>query len=254
MEIRTGTPIEKWDDTNGNAAPGKDPHAANDMSQGERFREVRAITGMNRKDFADYLGIPYRTMSDWEQNLRTMPGYVFALIEFKVRTEFGAKLPQELDPNTIGNVRRGLEDQLEQNDNMIGDGVINNIAPQNPVENIKDDNANGIPDEQEKSIKELEAERDNLTKELYEYESSVDMYMLSRGGESDYSDGMVDDIIAMRQEIEALDAKIEGLHEQQEMESVSVNAEKKSLLDQLHELKPEPSERPHRSLYPELVL
>ncbi len=144
MEIRTGTPIEKWDDTNGNAAPGKDPHAANDMSQGERFREVRAITGMNRKDFADYLGIPYRTMSDWEQNLRTMPGYVFALIEFKVRTEFGAKLPQELDPNTIGNVRRGLEDQLEQNDNMIGDGIINNTV------NVIDDNANGIPDDVEK--------------------------------------------------------------------------------------------------------
>ncbi|WP_330601648.1 helix-turn-helix domain-containing protein [Butyrivibrio sp.] len=253
MERRTGTPIEKWDDVNGKT---KDATAVsvNDLSQGERFIQLRESTGMNRAEFADYLGIPYRTMQDWERDARTMPNYVFALIEYKVTAEFGLRVPQELDPNTIGNVRRGLEDQLEQNDNMIGDGVINNVAPQNPVENMKDDNANGIPDEQEKSIKELEAERDNLTKELYEYESSVDMYMLSRGGESDYSDGMVDDIIAMRQEIEALDAKIEGLHEQQEMESVSVNAEKKSLLDQLHELKPEPSERPHRSLYPELVL
>ncbi|WP_022766331.1 helix-turn-helix domain-containing protein [Butyrivibrio sp. XPD2006] len=253
MERRTGTPIEKWDDVNGKTTDAT-AVSVNDLSQGERFIQLRESTGMNRTEFADYLGIPYRTMQDWERDARTMPNYVFALIEYKVTAEFGLRVPQELDPNTIGNVRRGLEDQLEQNDNMIGDGVINNVAPQNPVENMKDDNANGIPDEQEKSIEELEAERDNLTKELYEYESSVDMYMLSRGGESDYSDGMVDDIIAMRQEIEALDAKIEGLHEQQKMESVSVNAEKKSLLDQLHELKPEPSERSHRSLHPELVL
>ena len=122
MERRTGTPIEKWDDVNGKTVDASTV-SVNDLSQGERFIQLRESTGMNRKDFADYLGVPYRTMQDWERDARTMPSYVFALIEYKVSAEFGLRVPQELDPNTIGNVRRGLEDQLEQNDNMIGDGV-----------------------------------------------------------------------------------------------------------------------------------
>ena len=154
MEPRTGTPIEKWDEVNGNIqAPtqivGAErdtnvmPMVTGDISQGERFTQLRESTGMNRKEFAEYLDIPYRTMQDWERDVRTMPAYVFSLIEYKVRTEFGIKLPQELDPNTIGNVRRGLEDQVEQNDNNL-DGIINNVV------NVIDDNANGIPDEDEK--------------------------------------------------------------------------------------------------------
>ena len=129
MERMTGTPIEKWDDVNGtvysqtqNADVVQDknvmPMITGDISQGERFTQLREQTGMNRKEFAEYLDIPYRTMQDWERDVRTMPSYVFALIEYKVRNEFGIKLPQELDPNTIGNVRRGLEDQVEQNDNI----------------------------------------------------------------------------------------------------------------------------------------
>lgn len=155
MERMTGTPVEKWDDVNGTTpAPSQNTEAVHDknvmpmitgdISQGERFTRLREQTGMNRKEFAEYLDIPYRTMQDWERDVRTMPSYVFALIEYKVRNEFGIKLPQELDPNTIGNVRRGLEDQIEQNDNMIGDGIINNTV------NVIDDNANGIPDEDEK--------------------------------------------------------------------------------------------------------
>ncbi len=143
MEHRTGTPIEKWDEVNGNAEAVKDEIAVNDMSQGERFIQLRESTGMNRKEFAEYLDIPYRTMQDWERDVRTMPSYVFALIEYKISVEFGLKLPQELDPNMIGNVRRGLEDQVEQNDNNL-DGIINNVV------NVIDDNANGIPDENEK--------------------------------------------------------------------------------------------------------
>lgn len=161
MEPRTGTPIEKWDEVNGNIpAPtqntGADrdtnvmPMITGDMSRGERFTQLRESTGMNRKEFAEYLDIPYRTMQDWERDVRTMPAYVFSLIEYKVRTEFGLKLPQELDPNTIGNVRRGLEDQIEQNDNMLN-GIIDNLPDDHDKnQSIIDDNANGIPDEDEK--------------------------------------------------------------------------------------------------------
>ncbi|WP_022770891.1 hypothetical protein [Butyrivibrio sp. NC2007] len=93
------------------------------------------------------------------------------------------KLPQEQDPNIIGNVRRGLEDQLEQNDNMIGDGVINNL-PEDAHKNepMIDNNANGIPDEDEKPIgkdhfHEVITEREektSLLKELHECKHEPD--------------------------------------------------------------------------------
>ncbi len=61
------------------------------------------------------------------------------------------ELPREMDPNMIGNVRRGLEDQIEQNDNNL-DGIINNVKREEElVERIRDDNCNGIPDENEDS-------------------------------------------------------------------------------------------------------
>ena len=128
-EERRGTPVQKWDEVNGAGsmgldAPVKDGEA---RSQGERFKELRQMTGMNRKDFADYLGVPYRTMTEWERDTRTMPNYVFALIEYKIRNEFGGNPKLDIkDPNALGNVMRGVEDQLEQNDNQL-DGIVNNM-------------------------------------------------------------------------------------------------------------------------------
>lgn len=127
-EERKGTKVQKWDEVNGADSMGMDAPAKDGeaRSQGERFKELRSITGMNRKDFATYLGIPYNTMTDWELNQRHMPNYVFALIEYKVKNEFGGNPQIKInDPNSIGNVMRGVEDQLEQNDNQL-DGIINN--------------------------------------------------------------------------------------------------------------------------------
>ena len=127
-EEKRGTPVQKWDEVNGAGSMGMDAPAKDGeaRSQGERFKELCNITGMNRKDFATYLGIPYNTMTDWELNQRHMPNYVFALIEYKVRNEFGGNPQIKInDPNSIGNVMRGIEDQLEQNDNQL-DGIINN--------------------------------------------------------------------------------------------------------------------------------
>ena len=51
------------------------------------FISVRQQTGMNRKEFADWLGIPYRTMQDWELATSQVPEYVLRLIAFKVKIE-----------------------------------------------------------------------------------------------------------------------------------------------------------------------
>lgn len=52
--------------------------------------EVRALRekmGMNRREFSDYFGIPYRTVQDWEAGKRTMPEYVFRLMKYRAEME-----------------------------------------------------------------------------------------------------------------------------------------------------------------------
>lgn len=43
-------------------------------------REVRANTRMNQKEFANYFGIPIRTLQEWEQGRRNPPSYVVNLL------------------------------------------------------------------------------------------------------------------------------------------------------------------------------
>ncbi len=78
---------------------------------GERFRALRESTGMNRMEFAKWLDIPYRTMGEWENNKRVMPNYVFSLIEYRVKNEFGLEknalktVPDKSDPGETPKVR-----------------------------------------------------------------------------------------------------------------------------------------------------
>ncbi len=50
-------------------------------------KAVREQSGLNRKDFAIWLGVPYRTMQEWELGRRAMPEYVLRLIAYKVINE-----------------------------------------------------------------------------------------------------------------------------------------------------------------------
>lgn len=52
-----------------------------------QFKAIREQAGMNRKEFSDWLGIPYRTMQEWELGRRQMPDYVLRLIAYKVKIE-----------------------------------------------------------------------------------------------------------------------------------------------------------------------
>ena len=68
-----------------------DDTAAERRKMAYAFRMVRERSGMNRKDFSDWLGIPYRTMQEWELGRRVMPEYVLRLIAYKVVHETGKK-------------------------------------------------------------------------------------------------------------------------------------------------------------------
>lgn len=46
------------------------------------IKEIRQTTGMNMKEFADYLQIPYRTLQNWENDVRKCPDYLLKLIDY----------------------------------------------------------------------------------------------------------------------------------------------------------------------------
>jgi DNA-binding transcriptional regulator YiaG len=52
-----------------------------------RVLSLRTASGMSRKDFAAYFGLPYRTLQAWEIGDREAPEYLVDLIEYKLRNE-----------------------------------------------------------------------------------------------------------------------------------------------------------------------
>lgn len=56
-------------------------------NQADEIRRIRESTGMNRKEFAAYFGIPYPTITDWELGHRKMPDYILRLIAYQVAME-----------------------------------------------------------------------------------------------------------------------------------------------------------------------
>lgn len=57
------------------------------MEQRQRLKNLRESTGMTRKEFCEYFGIPYRTMTDWELGNRKMPEYLLRLMAYKIKME-----------------------------------------------------------------------------------------------------------------------------------------------------------------------
>lgn len=57
------------------------------MVSKEELIELRESTGMNKKKFSDYFGIPYRTYQDWELGNRRVPEYLMRLMAYKIEME-----------------------------------------------------------------------------------------------------------------------------------------------------------------------
>lgn len=57
------------------------------MEAADKIRELREQTGMTRKDFAVHMGIPLRTMEDWEAGRRRPPEYIPRLMSYQLRYE-----------------------------------------------------------------------------------------------------------------------------------------------------------------------
>ena len=57
------------------------------MGRGKEVRELRDRLGMNRREFSDYYGIPYRTVQDWEAEKRELPEYLLRLMIYRAEME-----------------------------------------------------------------------------------------------------------------------------------------------------------------------
>ena len=57
------------------------------MSRGKEVKELREKMGMNRREFSDYYGIPYRTVQDWEAEKRELPEYLLRLLNYRAEIE-----------------------------------------------------------------------------------------------------------------------------------------------------------------------
>ena len=65
----------------------------------QKMRALRESTGMNRKEFCLYFGIPYRTVTEWELGHRHAPEYVLRLLEYYIHGEGLAKEGKNEVPN-----------------------------------------------------------------------------------------------------------------------------------------------------------
>ena len=57
------------------------------MESKEILLDLRKQSGMNRREFAEYFGIPYITLQDRELGNRRMPEYLLMLMEYKLHGE-----------------------------------------------------------------------------------------------------------------------------------------------------------------------
>ena len=58
--------------------------------------------GMNRREFSDYYGIPYRTVQDWEAEKRELLDYLLRLLKYRAEIEQMIKTEDNEDENQKG--------------------------------------------------------------------------------------------------------------------------------------------------------
>lgn len=54
----------------------------------EKIKEMRALTGLSQRKFAEMYDIPVRTLENWEAGTRVPPEYVLKLLERVVLIDF----------------------------------------------------------------------------------------------------------------------------------------------------------------------
>lgn len=51
------------------------------------FKELREGSGMSQREFAEYFGIPLRTIENWSGAVNKCPAYLLDLMRYKLENE-----------------------------------------------------------------------------------------------------------------------------------------------------------------------
>ena len=57
------------------------------MENTNAFSELRQASGMSQRKFADYFGIPRRTIENWDSEVNICPTYTLELMKYKLVKE-----------------------------------------------------------------------------------------------------------------------------------------------------------------------
>lgn len=57
------------------------------MESAKIIKELRESIKLSRKEFSEHVGIPVRTLEDWEAGRRTPPEYIPRLIAYQLKYE-----------------------------------------------------------------------------------------------------------------------------------------------------------------------
>jgi putative transcriptional regulator len=81
------------------------------MEKADKIKQLRELTGMNRKEFCEYFQIPYRTVSEWERDGRHAPDYRVRLLEYYIRTTQITK--DKVDAKQERNLEASIHEHFE---------------------------------------------------------------------------------------------------------------------------------------------
>ena len=79
------------------------------MSRGKEVKELREKMGMNRREFSDYYGIPYRTIQDWEA------GEFYQIEDCNKMIYIGSDLPDEYTHSNYTQILKGANAKAKAN-------------------------------------------------------------------------------------------------------------------------------------------
>ena len=79
------------------------------MSRGKEVKQLREKMGMNRREFSDYYGIPYRTIQDWEA------GEFYQIEDCNKMIYIGSDLPDEYMHSNYTRILKGANAKAKAN-------------------------------------------------------------------------------------------------------------------------------------------
>ena len=65
-------------------------------------KEIRMSTGLSQRKFCAALGIPTRTLEDWERGVSRCPAYVEALIAYRVEHDLTLRAADGVQRRPVG--------------------------------------------------------------------------------------------------------------------------------------------------------